>query len=114
MATLETQYENYKKEHPELADVSFEDWKTIHSMKFKNFEPKISDDFQIGPDGAYEATEDNYKPEENMIINIKKYPNFETGNIVTLNDFEKSKYVNMDLSLKIGDIFNRKKGVRVY
>ena len=64
MSTLRTQYQNYLKENPEYT-FTFEEWS---DWKFSNIElppphglqkepPYISDDFQIGPDGAYEHIE---------------------------------------------------------
>ena len=61
MSTLQTKYQNYLKENPE-STFNFEEWS---HWKFSNIElppphvlqkepPYISDDFQIGPDGAYE------------------------------------------------------------
>lgn len=56
MATLQTQYKNYLKENPNstLTFVEwFKKWGEINNLP-ANFEPYISDDFQIGPDGAFE------------------------------------------------------------
>jgi len=56
MATLQTQYKNYLKENPDstLTFVEwFKKWGEINNLP-ANFEPYISDDFQIGPDGAFE------------------------------------------------------------
>jgi hypothetical protein len=77
MATLETQYLNYLKEN-QNSTYTFEEWKNWFSDKLKNAtinvdedlhdwdvtlndgledEPYISDNFQIGPDGAFEHEE---------------------------------------------------------
>ena len=87
MSTLETQYKNYLKENPE-STFTFEEWSDwkFSNMELppphnglrpideyaeelsdwdvtlmdglENEPPYVSDDFQIGPDGAYEATEE--------------------------------------------------------
>ena len=72
MSTLETQYKNYLKENPESA-FTFEEWLEkfneinnlpsdisdwdVTLMDGLHNEPYVSDDFQIGPDGAYEDVE---------------------------------------------------------
>jgi len=58
MATLQTQYQNYLKKNPHI---SYDEWLDDLSKRFltiiKHDEPKVSDDFQIGPDGAYEHSD---------------------------------------------------------
>ena len=49
MATLETQYQKYREENPE-SDLSYEQWV---SQRF-SAPPDVSDNFQIGPQGAFE------------------------------------------------------------
>ena len=69
MATLQTQYKNYLKENPDstLTFVEwFKKWGEINNLP-ANFEPYISDDFQIGPDGAYEHIEYSIPIYENGI-----------------------------------------------
>ncbi len=62
MATLETQYKLFLEQNPDKYYWSYTDWLRWHSQwladSIKNIDPTISDDFQIGPDGAYEATEE--------------------------------------------------------
>jgi hypothetical protein len=64
--TLESQYKLFIESNPENAHWTYQEWLKWHSNKLaesiKNIEPRVSDDFQIGPDGAYEATEDTYGP----------------------------------------------------
>jgi hypothetical protein len=52
MATLETQYKNYIQENP-TSTLTYDEW-----LDKRLWEIYVSDDFQIGPDGAYEATEE--------------------------------------------------------
>jgi hypothetical protein len=52
MATLETQYQNYLKENP-TSTLTYDEW-----MDKKLWDIYVSDDFQIGPDGAFERTDD--------------------------------------------------------
>ena len=79
MSTLKTQYKNYLKIKPDskltygewleelstsLAEATREelkDWDVTLDDGLEN-EPYVSDDFQIGPDGAYEHTEKDYSP----------------------------------------------------
>lgn len=61
MATLETQYKMYLEKNPD-SKWTYDEWLKWHSEwlaeSIKNIDPTVSDDFQIGPDGAYEATEE--------------------------------------------------------
>jgi hypothetical protein len=95
MSTLQTQYQNYLKENPE-STFTFEEWSNwkfsnmelppphnglrsldeyeeelghwdITLMDGLEKEPYISDDFQIGPDGAYEHIEYSIPIYENGI-----------------------------------------------
>ena len=52
MATLETQYQNFLKENP-TSTLTYDEW-----MDKKLWDIYVSDDFQIGPDGAFERTDD--------------------------------------------------------
>ena len=76
MSILETQYKNYLKENPE-STFTFKEWSNWqfsnmelppphnglrpideYTEELSDWSPYVSDDFQIGPDGAYEHTED--------------------------------------------------------
>lgn len=52
MSTLETQYQNYLNENP-TSKLTFDEW--LDQL----WSPKISDNFQIGPDGAYEHEDED-------------------------------------------------------
>jgi hypothetical protein len=52
MATLETQYQNYLKENP-TSTLTYDEW-----LDKKLWQIYVSDDFQIGPDGAFEDLSD--------------------------------------------------------
>jgi len=52
MATLETQYQNYLKENP-TPTLTYDEW-----LDKKLWQIYVSDDFQIGPDGAFEDLSD--------------------------------------------------------
>jgi len=78
MAKLETQYQNFIKDNPQVT-LSFQEWLEFrfpppdeYTEELSDWDvtlmdgleeepPYISDDFQIGPDGAYEHSdnEDN-------------------------------------------------------
>lgn len=50
MATFETHYQNYLKENPH-STLTYEEW---YMWLNQIWVPEISDNFQIGPDGAFE------------------------------------------------------------
>lgn len=52
MATLETQYQNFLKENP-TPTLTYDEW-----LDKKLWQIYVSDDFQIGPDGAFEDLSD--------------------------------------------------------
>jgi len=55
MATLQTQYKQWLQENPDQQltyEQWFSKWSEINSL------PIVSDDFQIGPNGAFEYDED--------------------------------------------------------
>jgi hypothetical protein len=57
---LESQYKQWLLENPDhylTYDEWFKKWGEINGLPI-NFEPVISDDFQIGPDGAFEYSDD--------------------------------------------------------
>ena len=51
MTTLESQYKNYLLENP-TSTLTYDEW--LDQL----WSPMISDNFQIGPDGAFEWDED--------------------------------------------------------
>ena len=62
MATLQTQYQNYLQENP-TSKLTYEEWmdqlKVWLLNKLNKQEPPfVSDDFQIGPNGAFELGDD--------------------------------------------------------
>ena len=54
MSLLETQYQNYLKENPD-SKLNFEEWQW---QVWRKTPPYVSDNFQIGPDGAFEYDDD--------------------------------------------------------
>jgi len=52
MSTLQTQYKNYIQENP-TSTLTYDEW-----LDKKLWEIYVSDDFQIGPDGAFEHDDD--------------------------------------------------------
>ena len=85
MSTLQTQYKNYLKDNPyskltyeewlkelsvslaEGAKEELNDWNVTLMDGLENEPPYISDDFQIGPDGAHEHVEYSIPIYENGI-----------------------------------------------
>lgn len=87
MTTLKTQYANYLKENP---NVGYDEWLNILSDKLstiiKQDEPRVSDNFQIGPDGAFEYSEreidfKNILYSMGLIINRVDYINGDISDI---------------------------------
>ena len=60
--TLESQYKMYIENNPANSHWTYDEWLKWHSQwladSIRSIDPIVSDDFQIGPDGAYEATEE--------------------------------------------------------
>ena len=69
--TLESQYKLFIESNPENSHWTYHEWLKWHSDKLaesiKNINPVVSDDFQIGPDGAYEHIEYSIPIYENGI-----------------------------------------------
>jgi len=60
MATLQTQYQNYLQENP-TSKLTYEEWMDqvwLLNKLNKQEPPFVSDDFQIGPNGAFELGDD--------------------------------------------------------
>ena len=57
MALLETLYQNYLKENPE-SELTYEQWIELKLKLPDGFQPTVSDNFQIGHDGAFEYDDD--------------------------------------------------------
>ena len=56
MTTLESQYKNYLLENP-TSTLTYDEW--LDQL----WSPIISDNFQIGPDGAFEWVDEHYSSE---------------------------------------------------
>ena len=61
--TLESQYKMYIQNNPKDSHWTYNEWLSWHSKWLaesvkRDIDPTISDDFQIGPEGAYEATDE--------------------------------------------------------
>jgi hypothetical protein len=84
MATLNTQYQNYLKDMQLTVEhVTYDYW--LYNIFNKKFEGFVPDDFQIGPDGAY-----NYEEDDNIILKPEgkfRYLVFFKPNMVCLGAF---------------------------
>jgi hypothetical protein len=62
--TLETQYRLYIENNPKNAHWTYAEWLKWHSdnlaKTIEEIDPKVSDDFQIGPNGAFEYEESDW------------------------------------------------------
>jgi hypothetical protein len=62
--TLETQYRLYVENNPKNSHWTFVEWLKWHSdnlaKTIEEIDPKVSDNFQIGPDGAFEYEESDW------------------------------------------------------
>lgn len=94
MATLQTQYQKYLKKNPHI---SYDEWLDMLSDKFltiiRHDEPRVSDDFQIGPNGAYEHTdiylinrEINFKDTINSLITKLGSVEYDNGDLSDLGN----------------------------
>ena len=94
MTTLQTQYQKYLKNNPHC---SYDEWLDILSDKFltiiRHDEPIVSDDFQIGPNGAYEHTdiylinrEINFKDTINSLITRLGSVEYDNGDLSDLGN----------------------------
>ena len=102
--TLQTQYKEYLKNNPdskltyeewldelsvslaEAAKEEFNDWDVTLMDGLENEPPYISDDFQIGPDGAYEHSDRELDFQETLksisqMLMIVKYNNGDISDI---------------------------------
>lgn len=55
--TIQSLYEKYLKDNPNTYCTQ-EQWLEFMTKQSKNIDPVVSDDFQIGPDGAFEYQDD--------------------------------------------------------
>jgi len=98
MATLETQYKNFIKKNPDIK-LTYDEWLSELSLSLEevvndfdatlmdgleNEPPYVSDNFQIGPDGAFEHSDIEIDFQE-----LVKFVSSKLNNI---------KYVNGDIS----------------
>jgi hypothetical protein len=63
MSTLETQYRLFIERNPDSSHWTYDEWLSWHSKWLaesihRDIDPIVSDNFQIGPDGAYEHEDD--------------------------------------------------------
>lgn len=88
MATLQTQYKNYLKNNTD-SNLTYDQWldqlsKNLAEVVLQHH-PYISDDFQIGPDGAYEHQDTtNFRKTLKSIsdhLNLVKYSNGDLSDI---------------------------------
>lgn len=76
MVTLKTQYENYRKENPN-SELTYDEW-------FEQLIPYVSDDFQIGPDGAYEHNNDLSIWDNTLLDGLEEYINDLDKTLITI------------------------------
>ena len=71
---LESQYRQWLTENPGhylTYDEWFSKWGEINNLPI-NFEPFVSDDFQIGPDGAFEYSDDIEDWDNTLLDGLEK------------------------------------------
>lgn len=91
MSKLQTQYENYLKTNPHI---SYDEWlgdlsdKLSAIIEYNEFEPIVSDNFQIGPDGAYEFSERdiNFKETLHSLSNGLNKVKYENGDLADVGN----------------------------
>lgn len=70
MTLLETQYQNYLKENPD-SQLTYEQWIELKLKLSGGFQPTVSDNFQIGPDGAFEYDDDISDWDETLLDGLE-------------------------------------------
>ena len=107
MSTLESQYKMFLEQNPDKYYWSYTEWFRWHSAKLgesiSRIEPTVSDDFQIGPNGAYEHTEEKqYKTKDMAKVIIEFDREEEAEELRTALDGHKYKHFIWELVHKYG------------
>ena len=75
MSTLESQYKMFLEQNPDKYYWSYTEWFRWHGAKLgesiSRIDPVVSDDFQIGPNGAYEHTEEKQYKTKDMAEELR-------------------------------------------
>lgn len=100
MATLQTQYKNYLKNNPD-SNLTYEQWLDQLSKNLAEVvaqhHPHISDDFQIGPDGAYEYQDTtNFRQTLKSISDHLKVVKYTNGDLSDIGN---------EIGIAVGNIF---------
>ena len=108
MSTLQSQYEAFIEANPTKSHWTYDRWLEWHSAwlgeTIRNIDPKVSDDFQIGPDGAYEHTEEQYKTKDMAKVIIEFDRDEEAQDIQVALDGWKYKQFIWELDQKLRSV----------
>jgi len=109
MATLESQYKMFLEQNPDKYYWSYTEWFLWHSAKLREsisrIDPTISNDFQIGPDGAYEHTEEKQYKTKDMAKVIIEFDRVEEAEeLRTALDGHKYRHFIWELDQKLRSV----------
>lgn len=109
MSTLESQYKMFLEQNPDKYYWSYTEWFRWHGAKLgesiSRIDPIVSDDFQIGPNGAYEHTEEKqYKTKDMAKVIIEFDREEEAEELRTALDGHKYKHFIWELDQKLRSV----------
>jgi hypothetical protein len=109
MSTLESQYKMFLEQNPDKYYWSYTEWLRWHGDKLRDsvnrIDPTVSDDFQIGPDGAYEHTEEKQHKTKDMGKVIIEFDRVEEAEeLRTALDGHKYKHFIWELDQKLRSV----------
>lgn len=109
MSTLESQYKMFLEQNPDKYYWSYTEWFRWHGAKLakslSNIDPVVSDDFQIGPNGAYEHIEEKqYKTKDMAKVIIEFDREEEAEELRTALDGHKYKHFIWELDQKLRSV----------
>lgn len=110
MSTLESQYKLFLEQNPDKAHWSYIMWLKWHGDNFRlaesigEIDPVVSDDFQIGPNGAYEYTEGKQYKTKDMARIIIQFAEDEMEDARTAIDGHKYKMLIWELDQKLRSV----------
>jgi hypothetical protein len=108
MSTLESQYKMFLEQNPDKYYWSYTEWLRWHGDKLRDsisrIDPTVSSDFQIGPDGAYEHTEEKQYKTKDMAKIIIEFTEDEENDARVAIDGHKYKHFIWELDQKLRSV----------
>ena len=103
-------YKLFLEQNPDKHHWHYTDWLHWHSNKLRlrdvvdKVDPTVSDDFQIGPDGAYEHIEKQHKTKNMAKVTIEFDCNEEAEDLRNALDGHKYKHFIWELDQKLRSV----------